>query len=118
MASTAFHAIAAGKSFSDAKEKHLAEFGGTGWREAVESRGLALSTVDRFIDVFEVFGNSGNVAEISPSSLLRLAAPTVPQAAREQAIELASQGEKLTVRETEELIRKAKAEHVCYTLIF
>ncbi len=42
--------------------------------------------------------------------LRQLAAPSVPEPAREEVLQRVSDGEKLTVKQTEEIIRKAKAE--------
>lgn len=108
----AFHAIAAGRHFKEAKEKHRALFGKTGWEHAIQLRGVGVKTADTMIHVYETFGGIHEIdfANISSTVLLRLAAPSVPEEARVKVIEIAEAGEKVTVKETERIIAAAKEE--------
>jgi hypothetical protein len=58
-------------------------------------------TARNYVQVFEVFGSSANFAEVSRnidvSAQYRLAAPSTPQEARDEAVEIASAGERVTL---------------------
>lgn len=73
-----------------------------GW---ISELGLSKRTGVNFLNVHEKFG-SANFAlnDIQPSILYLLSEPNVPESARQEAIEKAESGEKLSVKDTKELI--------------
>jgi hypothetical protein len=126
--SSAYQAIEAGRLLSDAKEKHRALYGGKGWQQAIEERGINVRTADELIQVYRRLGNSlefasfvGKVVvseeelgatapDFSVKALRKIAAASVPQEAVEEFVERAKSGERITVASTEEIIAQAKAE--------
>jgi Protein of unknown function (DUF3102) len=67
-------------------------------------------TADNFIHVFESFGQIANVVgnlDIDCRSLYLLAAPSTPQEARDEVIERAEDGERLTQEQIKEIVDKA-----------
>jgi vacuolar-type H+-ATPase subunit I/STV1 len=67
-------------------------------------------TAQNFMRVAETFGGkSAKFADLKPSVLYALAAPSTPEPVREQVIEKATNGERVSVKEVEELKRRCKA---------
>jgi hypothetical protein len=61
-------------------------------------------TAYRFIQVAERFGSCNNLLQLAPSALYLLAAPSTPEAARQEAIERAEAGETITYSAARELV--------------
>jgi hypothetical protein len=68
--------------------------------------GWSWDTAGRFINVAIRFGDFPQIAEFAPSALYVLAAPSVPGAARTEAITRAQAGEHITYTTAEEIKRK------------
>jgi phage N-6-adenine-methyltransferase len=66
-------------------------------------------TAYRFIQVAERFGSCNNLLQLAPSALYLLAAPSTPEAARQEAIERAEAGETITYSAARELVAEYKA---------
>jgi hypothetical protein len=87
------------------------EFGYKAYVEWVEDDlGLNSRMGDRMLNVFDKFGITDNLSvnSIGVSALYALAAPSTPDAAREEAIAKVEAGERITHAEAQELIRSAK----------
>lgn len=78
-----------------------------GW---IGDLGLSRQQGERFLNVHEKFGDTliMSVNDIQPTVLYLLAAPSTPESARQEAIEITESGEKLSVKETKELIEAHK----------
>ena len=92
------------------------EFGYQDYIEWVKNDlGLAETMGKRMLNVAERFsvGSNLDLKEIHVSALYALAAPSVPESARQEAIDLAESGEKVTHADAQELIRAHKliADH-------
>ena len=79
-----------------------------------EELGIAETMGRKFLSVYDKFTAKIAVTPghyltgIQPSVLYMLAAPSTPESARDEALELAEQGEKLTTKEAKELIEAHK----------
>lgn len=98
MRRTAQDIIEIGAKYSEVRDllRHNKNGGFEAWAES--ETGTARRLVYSFISVYETFGNRANFAQldIAPSALYLLAAPSTPDEARQEAIEHASNGEKIT----------------------
>ncbi len=65
-------------------------------------------TAQNFMRVATMFGKNENFSFFKPSVLYALAAPSTPESVRGQAVAKVEQGESLSVKEVQELKRKAK----------
>lgn len=68
--------------------------------------GWSWDTAGRFINVATRFGEVPQIAEFAPSALYVLSAPSIPAAAREEALGRAQAGEHITYTTAEEIKRK------------
>jgi hypothetical protein len=64
-------------------------------------------TAERFMNVARTFGNNPQIVDFAPSALYLLAAPSTPEAVREEAIALAQAGETITYSKATELKQKS-----------
>jgi hypothetical protein len=72
-------------------------------------------TAQKFINVFEVFGSkpkSSSDLKMSFETLALLAAPSTPEEARETAIALAENGEKVTLAQAKAIVEEAKTDQL------
>ena len=76
--------------------------------------GWSRRTGYNFINVYESFRGSANFAEldIATSALYILAAPSTPESVRQQFLEKAQQGEKITHKNIKQTLSKAKSSSV------
>ena len=65
-------------------------------------------TASRFMNVAKSFGEISQIAKFAPSALYVLARPKTPEAAREEAIDRAKDGESITVSKAEEIFSRHK----------
>lgn len=117
MGRSAFYAVEAGKLFKEAKDKHRVKYGSGqggdryGWKQALEERGISQQAADELIRVYERFGTATEIpSALQRSVMLQLASPSVPQAAVEEVVERAQAGERVSIKDTEAIIARAKAE--------
>jgi hypothetical protein len=75
--------------------------------------GWSRRTAYNFINVYEAFNKSANFAQIdiATSALYLLAAPSTPQFVREDFLQRAKEGEKLTHKELSQFIKEEKQNH-------
>lgn len=101
-----------GAKLTDVREqlRHNREGGFEGWLDA--EFGMSPRTAYRFINVYEQFANSANLAEldIAASALYLLAAPSTPEAAREEALRQAEQGQRITHQAAKHIIQETEPE--------
>ena len=97
--------VAIGQDLTAVKEK-LEHGQFLGWIEAEFE--MSQRTAYNFMQVAEKFGKFAIIANFSPTVLYALAAPSTPESVREEAISRVEQGESLSVKEVQELKRKAK----------
>ncbi|MEB2351839.1 MAG: DNA N-6-adenine-methyltransferase [Burkholderiaceae bacterium] len=90
--------------------RHNREGGFEGWLSA--EFGMSPRTAYRFINVFEQFSNSANLAEldIAASALYLLAAPSTPDDARQEALRRAEDGERITHHTAQQLVKGSEPE--------
>lgn len=90
--------------------RHNREGGFEGWLSA--EFGMSPRTAYRFINVFEQFSNSANLAEldIAASALYLLAAPSTPDDARQEALRRAEAGERITHHTAQQLVKGSEPE--------
>lgn len=68
-----------------------------GFQEWVASKGgLSHGTAYRMLDVARMYPNLGQIPSSSPSALYLLASPSTPEAARQEALTLATSGQEVT----------------------
>ncbi len=79
--------------------------------EEIRNR-LRRTAQDIFINVYEAFGNPANFAEIdiAVSALYLLAAPSTSQENREQFVQRARAGEKITYKNVQKKLKEAKSQ--------
>lgn len=81
-----------------------------GWIKA--EFGMALRTARRLMDVGRVYhGKSANLADLGPSVLYELAAPSTPQAVRDAVEDKAKSGERVDLAEVKRLKAANKIDH-------
>jgi len=68
--------------------------------------GMSDQTAQNFMNVFKRFGQIPNGLEFQSKALYLLASPSTPDEAREEAVELASKGEKITHKKAKEIKEK------------
>ena len=64
-------------------------------------------TAQRFMQVAERFGENRHIVEFAPSALYLLAAPSVPDEAREEVLRRAEQGEAITHKAAKQIVEAA-----------
>lgn len=70
----------------------------------------SLQSAKRFMNVAETFGQNQQIVDFYPSALYLLAAPSVPEEVRQEALTLSESGERITHAKAQEIIAKHKAE--------
>ena len=83
-----------------------------GWLSA--EFGWSRRTAYNFINVYEAFSDSTNFAQldIATSALYKLAAPSTPQSVRQQFLDKAEQGVKITHKEISQVLKTTKKSRV------
>ncbi len=76
--------------------------------------GWSRRTAYNFINVYEAFSDSENFAQldIAISALYKLAAPSTPQAVRQEFLSKAEQGKKITHKQISQVLKTAKKSQV------
>lgn len=95
-----------GRDFYEAQQELANHSGGTFLAWVETETGYSKSTVYRMIDVYNniSFPNLGKL-DIATSALYLLAAPSTPDEARQEIIEAAQQGQKITYTQAKETIK-------------
>jgi hypothetical protein len=101
--------LANGKEFAEAREelRRCKDGGFEGW---YTYHGWKRGTVYNYLQVWEQFGDLPNLGSlaIDPSALYLLAAPSTPEAAREEALARAEAGEPVSYSAAQEIVAGAK----------
>jgi hypothetical protein len=101
--------LANGKEFAEAREelRRCKDGGFEGW---YTYHGWKRGTVYNYLQVWEQFGDLPNLGSlaIDPSALYLLAAPSTPEAAREEALARAEAGEPVSYSAAQEIVAEAK----------
>ena len=103
------HILYNGKLLCEAREllKADQEFGQ--WREK-RLPWMSRETALRWMNAYQSGGENLLQHNVAVTSVYLLTAPSVPESARAEALERAESGEKLTVKATEEIVARHKAE--------
>jgi hypothetical protein len=100
-----------GRKFAEVREllRHNKAGGFEGW---IEAEGWKTRTVYNLIYIHESFANFAEIARLDMlvTVLFALAAPSTPKSAREEAVKLASEGQKLTVKDAKQIIASHKPQ--------
>lgn len=110
-ASVTRSALEIGYELAEAR-KDIQRYQGGGFQAWVKTKvGITEQYAYQLIAVYEQFGESkpGLLSHFVDKALRLLAAPSVPQEAREEALQLAEAGESITVRQARELVQAHQA---------
>lgn len=95
----------AGGKYAEIRDRlaHNKAGGFEGW---LEGKGLSRRSIYRMIDMHASFGNCANLAQldIDKSAAYLLAAPSTPEPARQQAIQQAAAGERITAPKAKAIV--------------
>ena len=78
------------------------------WIKWLESKDISANTAQRLIQISEKFSNTAHGPHLGFGIMRLLAQDTVPESARQEALEKSEAGEKLSIKSTKELIEAHK----------
>ena len=103
-------AVEVGKEFAEAK-KEITPYKNGGFEQWVETEtGITRAYAYQLINAYEKFGEVYNNYTLSNTAMLLLSSPSVSQEARNEAIQRAESGEKITVKIAKEIIEAKQAQ--------
>ncbi len=101
--------IEAGGKFAEIRDllRHNKQGGFDAW---IDAKGIGRRTVYRMVDLHTTFATVPNLAQldIAASAAYLLAAPSVPEEARVEAIRTAESGERITVAKAQSIVQEYK----------